>query len=286
MFSRRELADHFRAVGVTPGDVVMLHASVRAVGAIAGGPDEIHLALGDALTADGTLLMYAGCPQHVDEVGRGNLSPAEEAEVLEKLPPFDPETARSSRSHGILVEFFRTSPGVRASQHITRFVARGPHADRLCAAQPWDYALGLESPLERLLDLDGRILLLGCDHDTVTFLHYVEHVADFPDKRIARFQVPVLEDGRRLWRWMEEVDSSDLGAHAHWPSRFFAKIVDAHLAATGNRGGRVGDAPSFLLSARELYEFARPLMERLAADAAAADELEASARTGVTRPVR
>ena len=238
MYSRRELAGDFRALGVGPGDVVMLHASVRAVGAIAGGPDEIHVALGDALTADGTLLMYAGCPQYVDEVGRGNLSPAEEAEVLVKLPPFDPETARSARSHGVLVEFFRTSPGTRASRHVTRFVARGPHAERLCAEQPWDYALGRGSPLERLLDLDGRILLLGCDHDSVTFLHYVEHVADFPDKRIARFQVPVLEDGRRVWRWMEEVDSSSEGAHAHWPDRFFAKIVDAHLAATEKTNGR------------------------------------------------
>lgn len=33
----------------------MLHASVRAVGEVAGGPGQIHLALKDALTTDGTL---------------------------------------------------------------------------------------------------------------------------------------------------------------------------------------------------------------------------------------
>jgi aminoglycoside N3'-acetyltransferase len=38
-------------LGVEPGDIVMLHASVRAVGEVAGGPDQIHLALKDALTA-------------------------------------------------------------------------------------------------------------------------------------------------------------------------------------------------------------------------------------------
>jgi aminoglycoside 3-N-acetyltransferase len=48
----------------------MLHASVRAVGPVAGGPDEIHLALKDALTEEGTLAMYAGCPRYFDEVGR------------------------------------------------------------------------------------------------------------------------------------------------------------------------------------------------------------------------
>src|SRR5574338_1177731 len=104
MHSRAELARDFRALGVRAGDVVMLHASIRAVGPVAGGPDEIHLALRDALTPEGTLVMYASCPRYVDEVGRGNLTPAEEAEVLEKLPPFDPLTARSARDNGALVE--------------------------------------------------------------------------------------------------------------------------------------------------------------------------------------
>src|SRR4051794_34679622 len=64
MHSRQELADAFRALGVGAGDTVMLHASIRAAGPIAGGPDEIHLALKDALTPDGTLIMYASCPAY------------------------------------------------------------------------------------------------------------------------------------------------------------------------------------------------------------------------------
>jgi aminoglycoside N3'-acetyltransferase len=37
MHSRRELTEGFRALGVHTGDVVMLHASIRAVGPVAGG---------------------------------------------------------------------------------------------------------------------------------------------------------------------------------------------------------------------------------------------------------
>lgn len=272
MHLRQSLADDFRALGVAAGDVVMVHASVRAVGEVAGGPDEIHLAIKDALTADGTLMMYAGCPRYADEVGRGNLSPAQEAEVLEKLPAFDANTARSARDHGILVEFLRTWPGSRVNAHVTRFIAWGKHAGDLFSSQPWDYALGRDSALERLWRLDGKILLLGCHHDTVTFLHYVEHVADFPDKRIARFRVPVVEQGVRIWRDMVEVDSAH-GAHPNWPDRFFARLVDTFLDTTGNRGGRVGDAHCHLLSARELRQFSQPWMERIARDAGAASEL-------------
>jgi aminoglycoside 3-N-acetyltransferase len=274
MIAREQLATDLRALGLKAGDTVMVHASVRAVGEVAGGPDEIHLALKDVLTADGTLIMYAGCPRYVDEVGRGNLSAAEEADVLDTLPAFDAETARSARDHGILVEFLRTWPGTRVNHHPARFAVWGGAAEYLLSSQPWDFAFGADSALERLVARDGRILLLGCDHDTVTFLHYVEHIADMPGKRVARFKVPILQDGVRVWREMQEYDSSDDGAHANWPDRFFARIVDTYLAATDNRGGRVGAAGCHLLSARGLLEFARPVMERVARDPRAAGELQ------------
>jgi len=143
----------------------------------------------------------------------------------------------------------------------------------LISEQPWNYAFGLRSPLDRFLGLDGKILLLGSDHDAVTFLHYVEHVAEIPNKRIRRFQVPVLDDGRRAWRSMEEFDTSGDGAIANWPDRFFAKIVDAYLAATGNQGGRVGNALSYILRARGLLDFALPLMQAVAKNPRAADNL-------------
>ena len=264
MHSRQKLASELRALGVSPGDVVMAHASVRAVGEVAGGPDEIHLAISDAVGPAGTLMLYAGCPRYVDEIGRGNLSAAEEAELLEKLPAFDARTARSARDHGVLVEFLRTYPGSQVNDHPARFVARGPHAGALFATQPWDYAVGRESALDRLVELGGKILLLGADHDNVTFLHYVEHVADISDKRIARFKVPVLEGGRRVWRDMAEFDTSGAGVHPAWPDRFFAAIVDDYLLSSGNPGGRVGDAKSHLISAAGLLAYARPIMQQKA----------------------
>ena len=273
MITRAQLAADLRALGLRRGDVVMTHASVRALGEIAGGPDQIHLAIKDVVTPAGTLIMYASCPRYVDEVGRGNLSPAEEADVLATLPPFDPHTARAARDNGTLVEFFRTWPDSRVNPHPARFVAWGAGTDRLFASQPWDFAFGTGSPLERFVELDGRILLLAPDHDTVTFLHYVEHTADIPNRRVARFQVPLLENGARVWRKMKEYDTSGDGVHVNWPDRFFARIVDCYLAQTGNHGGRVGAAVCHLFSAQGLLEFARPVMETVARDPHAADRL-------------
>jgi aminoglycoside 3-N-acetyltransferase len=269
MHSREELANGFRRLGIGSGMTVMVHASVRAVGEVAGGPDQIHLALKDALADDGTLLMYASCPRYYDEIGRGNLTAEQEREVFEKLPAFDPFTARAERDNGTLVEFLRSYPGSLVNSHVARFVVWGKHAAHLISQQPWDYAFGSDSALDRFAQLGGHILLLGCDHDNVTFLHYAEHIVDVPHKRVARFKVPVAENGARVWRDMEEFDTADR-AHVNWPDRFFARVVDTYLARTSNSGGQVGDARCFLLDARELLDFALPVMRAVAADAKAA----------------
>jgi aminoglycoside 3-N-acetyltransferase len=273
MYSRGELAADVRRLGVEAGDTLMVHASVRAVGEIAGGPDQIHLGIKDALTDAGTLMMYASCPAHYDEVGRGHLSEEVERELLEKLPAFDPLSARSQRDNGALVELLRTYPGSKVNAHVARFVVWGSRADDVIASQPWNYAFGRGSALERFAELDGKILMLGCDHDTVTFLHYAEHIVDIPGKRVARYKVPVNEDGRRVWRDMEEFDTADAGAHPNWPPRFFARIVDTYLRDTGNRGGRIGDADCHVMRARALLAFALTVMTAVAHDPAAADRL-------------
>jgi len=218
-------------------------------------------------------MMYASCPDYYDDVGRGHLTSELEKEVLEKLPAFDPLTARSQRSNGTLVEFFRTYPDSMVNQHVARFVVWGKHAAYLISDQPWNYAFGAGSPLDRFLKLHGKILLLGCDHDTVTFLHYAEHIAEIPDKHVARFRVPVQEGASRVWRDMEEFDTSDRGVHANWPDHFFASLVDGYLAASCNSGTLVGNARSCLFPARELLDFALPRMRAVAADARAAGEL-------------
>lgn len=277
MYSRHELATDFERLGVASGDTVMVHASARAIGEVAGGPDQIHLALKDALTADGTMMMYASCPDYYDDVGRGHLSPDQEREILEKLPAFDARTARAARDNGALVEFLRTYPGSRVNPHVARFVVWGTQASYLVSEQPWDYAYGRGSALERFATVGGKILLLGCDHDTVTFLHYAEHIVEIPGKRVARYQVPVSEHGTRVWRWMEEFDTSDQGAHPNWPDRFFARIVDTYLAQTTNEGGRVGNALCYLFDAGGLLEFALGVMKAVAADPRAADATLAKA---------
>ena len=138
------------------------------------------------------------------------------------------------------------------------------------ADQPWNYGIGRGSPLDKLCQSAGRILLLGSDHDEVTLLHYAEHIAPFEGKRIARYKVPISRDETRIWVDCEEFDTSGKGVHPNWPQKAFALIVDDFISkSTGTATccvGRVGLAESVLLDAAGLVSHALNIMIAWARD--------------------
>jgi len=263
--TRHSLAEDLRRLGLGPGELVMVHASVRRVGPVFGGPDEIHLAIVDAVSPGGTMMMLFGCPDGFDDVGRGHLGAAEEAEILEHMPAFDKTATRANRDVGTLAEFFRSWPGTVCSDcPAVRIGARGARADWLVAEHVLDYPFGRTTPFEKLVESGGKVLLLGSDHDEVTLMHYAEHTTDFPGKIVARYRCPLFIDGRRQWVSCVEYDSSSEGCHANWPDRFFALIVGDFIekkrGTRFSREGKVGGADSFLLDAAALVAHAAPIM--------------------------
>lgn len=264
------LVEDLRRLGLARGQVVMVHASVRAVGPVFGGPDEIHLAVEDAIGSDGTVMMFVSCQEGFDDVGRGILSPEQEAEILEHQPPFDFQNARAARGFGILAEFFRSYPGTICSRTISgRMAARGARAAWLTAGPPWNYGFGRGSPLDKLCQSGGKVLLLGSRRDDVTLLHYAEHIAPIDGRRIAKYKVPIVQDGRRVWVDCQEFDTSDRGVHENWPKKAFEVIIDDFVAKTAGTAacsrGLVGAADSLLLDAANLVDHAIPIMETWAA---------------------
>jgi aminoglycoside 3-N-acetyltransferase len=263
--TRDGLAADLVRLGLVSGDIVMVHASVRAVGPVIGGPDQIHGAITDAIGPSGTMMMYVGCQAGFDDIGRGVLTADQEAQVRAAQPAFDPQSARAARDFGVLAEFFRSAPGTICSDHVcARMAARGARADWLLADQPWNYGFGIGSPLHKLCEAGGKVLLLGSDPEEVTLMHHAEHVARFAPKRIARYEAPVLEKGIRVWKRCDDVDTADY-PHPSFPDRAYAAIVDSFIrseAGSGRRSaGDVGNAACHLFDARALVTHAVAMME-------------------------
>ena len=260
--TKSRLLHDLRALGVRPGATVMLHASVKSVGWVVGGPDVILQALREALGPDGTLMMYVGWEDGTYEMG--SWPDAKRRAYLEECPPFDPATSRAVMGWSILTEYLRTTPGAHRSGNPEASVAAiGAKADWLTADHPLNYGFGRGSPFEKLCEAGGEILLLGTPLETITLLHYAESLADVPNKRMVRYRQPILRGEQTVWVDAEEFDTNRGVMQDFDDGNYFAAIVQDYLAAGHGRSGLVGAARSYLFDAGALTAFSVAWMERV-----------------------
>jgi aminoglycoside 3-N-acetyltransferase len=250
----RLVAD-LRALGVHAGQTVMLHTSVNAVGQVMGGANTILQALFEVLTPNGTLMMYAGwqdIPDFLDE-----LDEDERALYRAQHPPFDPAHSRAVRDNSILAEFLRTWRGTQRSLNPeASMVANGAQADYLTRDHPLNYGYGTGSPLEKLVQLGGHVLMLGAPLDTVTLLHYSEFVARLRHKNVVHYSCPMIKDGATVWVEVEDYDTGD-----HHDNYAFRDISQAYVETGRSKQGKVGDADCTLFDAADLNAFAVKWLE-------------------------
>jgi len=262
---RERLSRDLRQLGVCPGDLVMVHASLRKIGLARtdfgeGGAELLLDVLEDMVGPTGTLLMTLGSHYEMDWV---NLRPVEErGTLLSGSTPFDHHSAPAMKDVGWLAEAFRNRQGTIVSANPSgRFGARGARAEELLADQPWDDYYGPGSPLHKLYDWGGRILRLGADPDTVTALHYAEYLAHLPDKRRTRWDYWLAGEEGPQHVWIECLDDSE--GIANWPDEdYFTVILRTYLRLGRHREGRVGRSRSELILASDLVEFGARWMER------------------------
>lgn len=252
--TRESLRRQLSTLGLVPGDAVLVHGGLRAVGPVVGGPDALIGALSDAVGPDGTILAY--CDWQLDEAGRDD--PA----LREHVPAFDPQSSRSIRDNGAFPELLRTVPGARRSGSPgASCAALGGRAEWFTADHALDYGYGPQSPFGKLVAAAGKTLLLGAPLDTMTLLHHAEHLADIPNKRVLRYEAPILVDGKTVWRWFEEFNTGDPVVEG-LDEGYFATVVGEFLATGRGSRGLVGEAPSVLVEAPAIVAFAVEWLER------------------------
>jgi aminoglycoside N3'-acetyltransferase len=216
------LVDQHFALGVTPGAVLLAHCAFSRVGPVEGGPAGLIHALQDALGPAGTLVM----PSMTDDDDN----------------VFDPQRTPCA-GMGIVADTFWRLPGVLRSDSPHAFAARGPQAPRIVSPHPINFPHGLDSPVGRVFELDGQVLLLGVGHGADTTIHLAEALAG------VRYRRPkhacALVDGAITRIAYGEID--------HCCQNF--TLVDGWLDVAGlQRRGQVGSAPARLARARDIVE--------------------------------
>jgi aminoglycoside N3'-acetyltransferase len=254
--TRETLARDFRRLGVRPGDIVMLHASYRALRPVRGGPDSVIDALMDAVTLSGGLVMFVSWAHSTyDRIAEGGLTEAER----ETWPAFDPESAPVRPSHGGAIgACLAQRPESRRSQNPDRSLLALGSAVPLLADQPLDHGFGPGSPLQKLYEWGAKALNLGAPLYTATILHFAEYLADVPGKRFVRYEVPLLENGQKVWRKVIQMnrDAFVPGAEGLDPD-YLEQVIRAYLDTGRHLEGRVGATQAYLFEMTDLVPFAK-----------------------------
>ncbi len=246
-FTKKILLDDLHALGVQPGMIVLVHSSLSQIGYVPGGPVAVIQALLEVLTEAGTLVMPTHSSDYADPAPWQNppVPAAWHTIIRDEMPAFDPQLT-PTRSMGVIPELFRTWPGVFRSNHpAVSFAAWGKHAVKITADHQLAFGLGEQSPLARIYDLEGYVLLLGVGHANNTSFHLGEVRAGVA--KLMQQGAPIWLNGRRVWQWYDEIDYDD----DQFP-KIGAEFEKLHLVKIG----KVGLAECRLFSQKTAVDFA------------------------------
>ncbi|RFC75803.1 aminoglycoside N(3)-acetyltransferase [Streptomyces sp. AcE210] len=147
LVTRGPLFTDLRALGVRPGETLLLRTSLSALGRVCGGAVSVVQSLLDALGPNGTLTVPTQTGGNSDPV-RWRRRPVPEewwAEIRASMPAYDPAVTPGD-GMGAIAETERRRPGTLRSAHPqTSFAALGPRAAAITDGHATDCSLGEHS---------------------------------------------------------------------------------------------------------------------------------------------
>ena len=183
-----------RSLGLKEGDTVMVHSSVSGLGHIRGGANAIIDAFLNVIGENGTLMAPAFTRPYMYFEGAHQRQ--------RNFRPFHPDNI-DGISTGTLPKVMLREYGAKRSAHATHsWCAIGKNAEYCVGSHRLlDSPCGDNNPMEKALELGGKIVFFGCGVSSNTFIHYLEDRANSNFLENAVIKI-VREDGKHVTELM------------------------------------------------------------------------------------
>ncbi|AOZ91301.1 aminoglycoside N(3)-acetyltransferase [Paenibacillus crassostreae] len=255
ILTKDNLIEQFKNCGLTAGQTVFIHTSLKSMGFVVGGAETLIRALLEIVGDKGTLMMPSQTWKNLDPAtGVHWEEPVEWWPIIRDYWPAYDKVITSTLTMGVVAEMFRKWPGAHRSDHPARSIAAvGRHAEYLTADHELSNIFGSNSPVDKLYTLDGYILLIGVGYDKNTSLHLAETRANFPTKKFTDESSAIMIDGKRSWitYTTQAVDDAD-----------FIQLGNEYDKENNNRIYKVGNADVRFIKQRHLIDWSVKWMEK------------------------
>ena len=154
MLTRKAITAVLRDIGLGTDDSVLVHSSFRSLGPVEGGPETVIDGILDVIGPSGTMMAPTFSYGHVE-------------------PYFDPAVVPSRT--GVISELLRQRPDAFRSLHPTHSVcAVGANAREFTHDHLDGGAFTIDSPVDRITQAGGYVLMLGVSHTSNSTIHVGE----------------------------------------------------------------------------------------------------------------
>jgi aminoglycoside 3-N-acetyltransferase len=164
---KQDIMEAFAKVGVKKGQTIMVHTSLSQLGFVCGGAEIIIEALLESVGEEGTIMMPTQSWKNLDpSTGVHWEEPEEWWQIIRDNWPAYRKEITPTNTMGAVAEMFRKWPGAVRSDHPARSVAAyGKNAEFLTKNHDLSNIFGEGSPISKLYELDGYVLLIGVGYD-------------------------------------------------------------------------------------------------------------------------
>lgn len=227
MHTRDLISSQLVKLGIDSLPALMLHAGIRKIGPIQGGPGILLDLLVEILPESSVLVMPLG--SNDDEL-------------------FDAKTSAAEKDIGALAEIFRCRKNTLVNDHVAgRFGAVGRASKMLLNPTPLNDYYGPGSLLDRFTQMNGSVLRVGADLDTVTLTHYAEYLANIRNKKRVKREYFRADTGSQC---IESLD--DTNGIVDWENGdYFTQILIDYLAEGCAKVGTIGNAKAEIFEAQD-----------------------------------
>lgn len=260
-YNKQQLKGQLESMGLKGDETILIHSSMKAIGAVDGGADTVLNAWMEYFK-DGLLLL----PAHTWKT------------VNADNPVYNPYTTPSCV--GLLTNMFMKRDGVIRSLHPTHSMSGyGKNAAEYLAGEEYNNTPCTPGGCyDRLKEVGGKVLLVGVGHERNTYIHSVEEVlnvpnrlSDMPMELVIELQEESNNSGKlppynRDDGWKKHTDNrlyrkvyvrKHYNAQQPHISEDFVKLNQIFLDSGVVRKVKFGDADSLLCDAKGMFNVVR-----------------------------